>query len=153
MSVRFVHVNLTARDWRRLSRFYQEVFGCVPVPPRRSQSGTALARGTGVAGASLEGEHLRLPGSPDDGGPTLEIYTYGETLGKPPAAANRAGFGHVAFEVDDVGATLARLVEAGGRAHGEVVTLAVPGKGAVTFTYALDPEENLIELQSWSPES
>lgn len=152
MSVRFVHVNLTARDWRRLSRFYREVFGCVPAPPRRSQSGPELARGTGVAGATLEGEHLRLPGFAPDAGPTLEIYTYGDTLGKPPAAANRAGFGHVAFEVDDVRATLARLVAAGGRERGDVVTLAVPGRGSVTFTYALDPEENLIELQSWSPE-
>ena len=150
MTTRFVHVNLTAKDWRSLSRFYQEVFGCVPAPPRREQSGPALARGTAVPGARLEGEHLRLPGSADGAGPTLEIYTYGETLPKPPAAANRAGFGHLAFEVADVRAALARLLAAGSREHGEVVTLAVPGKGAVTFTYALDPEENLIELQSWS---
>jgi len=152
MTTRFVHVNLTAKDWRKLSRFYQEVFGCVPVPPRRDQSGPELARGTGVAGARLEGEHLRLPGFPTGEGPTLEIFTYGETLAKPAAAANRAGYGHVAFEVGDVRATLVRVVAGGGREHGEVVTLAVPGKGSVTFTYALDPEENLIELQSWSPE-
>jgi len=26
----FTHVNITATDWRALSRFYQQVFGCFP---------------------------------------------------------------------------------------------------------------------------
>src|SRR5678815_5648625 len=30
--VRYVHTNLIARDWRALARFYEDVFGCVPVP-------------------------------------------------------------------------------------------------------------------------
>jgi glyoxylase I family protein len=147
---RFVHVNLTAKDWRRLSRFYREVFGCVPAPPVRRQQGPELERGTGVANARLEGEHLRLPGFDGSDGPTLEIYAYDPTLDKPPAAANRAGFGHLAFEVDDVGRTLEKVLGAGGGAQGEVVSLRVPGKGTVTFVYARDPEDNLIELQSWS---
>ena len=68
---RYVHTNLIARDWRRLARFYQDVFGCVPVPPERNLSGTEMEAGTGVPGARLQGMHLRLPGTGPDG-PTLE---------------------------------------------------------------------------------
>ena len=32
---RYGHTNLIASDWRALSRFYQELFGCTPVPPVR----------------------------------------------------------------------------------------------------------------------
>ena len=35
MGVRFVHVNLVARDWKLLSDFYQHVFNCKPVLPFR----------------------------------------------------------------------------------------------------------------------
>ena len=35
-------------------------------------------------------------------------------------------------------------------AVGQVVSLAVPGAGPVTFAYVTDPEGNIIELQCWS---
>jgi hypothetical protein len=78
LAARFGHVNLVARDWRALARFYTEVFGCVPVPPERDYSGPDLAAGTALPGARLRGVHLRLPGfeAMGDAGPTLEIYTY-----------------------------------------------------------------------------
>ena len=147
--VTFGHVNLVASDWERLSRFYQEVFDCVPVPPRRDQSGPWLDAGTGLRQAHLRGEHLRLPGLGADG-PTLEIYGYEESLERPEPAPNRLGLGHLAFQVADVPARLERLRVHGGRAVGSVVSLPVPGKGTVTFVYAADPEGNLIELQAWS---
>jgi catechol 2,3-dioxygenase-like lactoylglutathione lyase family enzyme len=146
----FGHVNLVASDWRLLSRFYQEVFGCQPVPPARRLSGSRLEAGTGVPGAELEGEHLRLPGHGPDG-PTLEIYSYSRMLEKPTAVANRRGLGHLAFQVDDVGACLERVLSRGGHTLGSITRLPVPGRGTVTFVYARDPEDNLIELQSWSP--
>jgi hypothetical protein len=31
--MRYVHTNMIARDWRAPARFYQTLFGCVPVPP------------------------------------------------------------------------------------------------------------------------
>jgi catechol 2,3-dioxygenase-like lactoylglutathione lyase family enzyme len=145
----FAHVNLVAGDWERLSRFYQEVFACVPVPPRRDQRGPWLDAGTGLTGAHLRGEHLRLPGA-DPAGPTLEIYSYDQALPRPEPAPNRIGLGHLAFQVADVPACLARVLAHGGRAQGTVVALPVPGKGTVTFVYAADPEGNLLELQAWS---
>jgi hypothetical protein len=65
----FVHVNLVARDWRELGRFYQEALGNEPVPPERELHGHWLEEGTGVPGARLRGQHLRLPGYAG-GGPT-----------------------------------------------------------------------------------
>lgn len=147
--MRYAHTNLIARDWNRLANFYIDVFGCRPVPPERRQSGAWLARGTGVENAALEGVHLRLPGH-GDGGPTLEIYTYNEILDSPPGVANRRGFGHLAFEVADVGDSVSAILEQGGSLLGEITTHAIDGVGCLTFVYARDPEGNVLEIQSWS---
>ena len=143
------HTNIIAHDWEKLSRFYQDVFGCTPVPPQRDQFGKWLEDGTRVPNAALKGEHLLLPGF-RQGGPTLEIYSYSEMKEKPESASNRKGFGHIAFEVNDVELAQKEVVAAGGRPYGKVVTREVPGAGTITFTYVTDPEDNLIELQAWS---
>ena len=149
MTTRYVHTNLVAHDWERLAAFYVRVFGCEPLEPRRDQRGEWLEKGTGVASAHLRGQHLRLPGHGADG-PTLEIFQYDEVAPQDLPVANRAGFGHLAFGVDDVEVSLRAMIAAGGSAHGEVVRRQVEGVGELTFTYARDPEGNLIELQSWA---
>ena len=146
--IRFGHVNIAARDWRRLSRFYQDVFGCVPVPPERNLEGTWLADGAGVPGIRLQGEHLRLPGY-DASGPTLEIYSYGPEIAGPPGLPNRTGFGHIAFAVPDVPVACEAVVQAGGSWLGRPVRHEVPGAGLLHFAYMRDPEDNVIELQRW----
>ncbi len=148
LTYRYVHTNLIARDWRRIARFYQDVFGCRPVPPERHYSGYDLERGTGVPHSALDGVHLRLPGYDADG-PTLEVYTYTNLEQGPPPAVNRAGFAHLAFSVNDVPAACAAVLEAGGTAVGETVTLQTSTGARVTWCYMRDPEGNIIELQSW----
>lgn len=148
MSVRYAHTNIIAQDWRKLAQFYEAVFSCVPLLPERNQAGTWLERGTGVEGAALQGVHLRLPGHADNG-PTLEIYSYAEMLGKPEPRANRQGLGHLAFVVDDVEGTLQAVLKRGGTALGSIVTTEVSGAGRITFVYASDPEGNILELQRW----
>lgn len=149
IDARFGHVNVIARDWRALAVFYTEVFGCVFVPPERDYGGADLERGTGVIGASLRGAHLRLPGLGADG-PTLEIYQYGSMPEGLPPAANRPGFQHIAFAVPAVDAAQAAVLQAGGAAVGDVVTLQTADGRFVTWAYVSDPEGNIIELQSWS---
>jgi catechol 2,3-dioxygenase-like lactoylglutathione lyase family enzyme len=122
IDARFGHVNLVARDWRPLATFYERVFGCVPVPPERDYSGRDLEAATGIPGVRLRGVHLRLPGG-GPGGPTLEIYEYEPALPAHPPAANRPGFGHIAFAVPDVHAAREAVLAEGGGAVGEVVTL------------------------------
>ncbi len=149
MAVRYAHTNIVAQDWDALARFYETVLGCARLEPERDQAGRWLERGTGVSGAALRGVHLRLPGHGENG-PTLEIFSYTEMLGKPAPHANRQGYGHLAFAVEDVHETLTDVLAHGGTALGEVVTTAVPGAGNVTFVYAADPEGNILELQRWT---
>jgi hypothetical protein len=98
---KYVHTNLVAQNWKALASFYQQLFGCMPVPPERDLRGEKLETGTGLSGAHLQGMHLRLPGCGENG-PTLEIFSYNHLEDRPRTAANRAGFGHIAFSVDDV---------------------------------------------------
>jgi predicted enzyme related to lactoylglutathione lyase len=148
LSARYAHTNLIARDWRALAEFYQDVFGCAPVPPERDLSGPDMEAGTGVAGAHLRGIHLRMPGH-GDAGPTLEIFSYNHMAEHPPTAVNRPGYGHLAFSVEDVATAREVVIAAGGRLVGEVVTVTIQDGAQVTWCYVTDPEDNVIELQSW----
>lgn len=145
--VRYGHTNLIADDWRSLARFYEELFGCVPVPPERDFRGPDLDRGTGLPDAHLTGAHLRLPGHGPEG-PTLEIFHYDALAERPGTAVNRPGFGHIAFVVDDVPAAREAVLAAGGRPVGEVVTLTNAAGYRLTWVYVTDPEGNVLELQS-----
>ena len=146
---RFAHVNLVAQDWERLADFYERVFGCTRVLPERDLSGSWLETGTGVPGARIRGVHLRLPGC-EPGGPTLEIFAYHPALDSLPSAPNRPGWGHIAFAVGDVSAVRQTVLEAGGRALGDLISTEIEGAGAITFAYVTDPEGNVIELQRWA---
>tara|TARA_B100000614_G_scaffold222002_1_gene209528 strand:+ start:97 stop:546 length:450 start_codon:yes stop_codon:yes gene_type:complete len=148
MHVSFSHTNIVARDWRRLASFYIDVFGCRPKPPERDLSGAWLDRLTALEAATIRGIHLILPGFGDDG-PTLEIFQYDEHVPHPDKSINTLGFGHIAFAVDDVDACLAAVIEHGGSTVGETVRGTVDGVGAIHLVYARDPEDNIIEIQTW----
>ena len=148
IAAKYTHTNLIACNWQALARFYQEVFGCEPVPPERDLSGAWLDAATGLPGAHLHGAHLRLPGW-GASGPTLEVFEY-ETGGPDGAkTVNRTGFGHIAFQVEDVETARQAVMAAGGSPVGDLVTVPVQGAGTVTFVYMKDPEGNIIELQRW----
>jgi predicted enzyme related to lactoylglutathione lyase len=145
----FSHTNLIATDWASWRRSYEQVFGCVPVPPERHYAGPALEAGTGVSGATLAGVHLRLPGH-GNAGPTLEIFTYSVQPPHAQTMVNRPGFGHIAFQVPDVLAARDAVLAAGGSAVGDVVSLTTDNGAVVTWCYVTDIEGNAIELQAWS---
>ncbi len=147
--MKYKHTNIISKDWERLVEFYVTVFQCKIVPPVRQQSGTWLDKGTGLTNAQLSGAHLLLPGHGEKG-PTLEIYQYQEIKPQGAVPANQRGFGHLAFEVDEVDAVLEQVLQNGGQSLGEVSRKALPGLGELTFVYARDPEGNIIELQSWN---
>lgn len=149
MGCTYVHTNLVARDRHRLQAFYVDVFGCEPVGSERDLGGAWLDASTGLTGAHVRGRHLRLPGHGPDG-PTLELFQYDETVEQTRPTADRLGFGHLAFRVDDVADTLERLLAAGGSRLGEVAETDIPGAGHLTVVYAQDPEGNILELQRWA---
>jgi predicted enzyme related to lactoylglutathione lyase len=149
IKAKYVHTNLIARDWKRLVRFYCEVFGCEPTGRRRNMFGAWLDSLTSLRNAHLTGVHLRLPGYGDDG-PTLEIFSYDQLVGCDPPRANRCGFAHIAFAVDDVDQALQAVISGSGSAVGNIATTEVNGVGSLRVVYARDPEGNIVELQKWS---
>jgi len=146
---KYVHTNLIDRDWKRLVRFYTDVFGCKPKDPERDMSGSWLDSVTSLGNAHLTGVHLRLPGYEQDG-PTLEIFSYDELVERGMPAANHCGFAHIAFAVDDVDQALQAVIAAGGGVVGKIATTELPGVGVLRVVYARDPEGNIVELQKWS---
>jgi predicted enzyme related to lactoylglutathione lyase len=148
INAKYVHTNLIARDWQKLSKFYEEVFGFKPVPPERHYKGVELERGTNVKGTELHGVHLRMPGY-DDNGPTLEIFSYTIQQEGFDSVVNRPGFCHIAFNVDDVYQAQKVVLQEGGKAVGEIVTLETSTGAKVTWCYVTDPEGNILELQAW----
>lgn len=149
---KFVHTNLTGRDWRTLARFYCEVFGCRPKLPERDLSGPWLDQLTDLPSAHLTGMHLILPGFGDDG-PTLEIFKYDQMVARDRPVVNEPGFGHLAFLVENVDEALQAVLAAGGGVVGKTATTTVPGVGVLRVVYARDPEGNIIELQNWKQAS
>jgi predicted enzyme related to lactoylglutathione lyase len=149
MSFRYVHTNIIAKDWRKVSEFYQKVFRCRPLPDgKRDIKGEWIDKMTGIPSVHIVGEHLLLPGYSEDH-PTLEIFSYTPGAEDAMKTINIPGFAHIAFEVDDVRETLKEILEAGGSQVGEVAEAIYPGDIKATFVYARDIEGNIIELQSW----
>ena len=151
MNIRYAHTNINAKDWRKLSLFYQRVFDCKPVGPIRDLHGEWFQRVTGVPGAAVTGQHISLPGYSDDG-PTLEIFTYSVPEGERPVGINGYGFAHIAFQVEDVNEVYQRLLQAGGSACGQKVVEYYPSLNqTLTVIYAKDPEDNAVEILNWTP--
>lgn len=154
IQAKYVHTNIIAHDWQALAKFYQDVFGCIPVPPKRDFKGEALGRATKIPNAAFQGMHLRLPGYGDpvaeNLGPTLEIFQYTTMPERLETLINRPGFGHIAFLVEDVAKAREAVLAAGGEEVGETVTLQTADGRNVTFVYMTDPEGNILELQSWT---
>ena len=146
--MRFAHTNIAARDWKKLSQFYIDVFECKVKPPKRDLKGEWLDKAIGIKNARQIGVHLSLPGHNNP--PTLEIFSYEEFIDTVPMMANQIGFTHIAFEVEDVDAVLEKALEHGATMLGEVIENEIEGVGVLKFTYLRDIEGNIIEIQSWS---
>jgi hypothetical protein len=120
----------------------------LPPPALRGRlSGGVRERGR--TGAHPRCADFRLPGGGDQE-PTLEIFTYSQLEESLPTVASRPGFGHIAFEVEDVAAAQQEVLSAGGGAVGEIVTLATATGARVTWCYVTDPEGDMIELETWA---
>ncbi|BDS09508.1 VOC family protein [Aureispira anguillae] len=146
--MKYVHTNIISKDWKTLASFYIQVFDCKLLLPQRNLSGNWLSQGTAVVNAQIKGAHLRLPGYGKDG-PTLEIFEYHKMEEQPVQLSNRKGFGHLAFEVDNIQKVLDKALDFGGQIYGQIGTHPIEGLGMLSFVYLKDPEGNIIELQNW----
>lgn len=146
--IKYAHTNIITDDWKRLAEFYITVFECKPLYPERNLQGEWLERATSIKDAHLRGIHLSLPGF-EESSPTLEIFQYENNENGVRPQANRKGFGHIAFRVDDVPAMLNRILQHGGSRVGELVETEVANVGILNFVFAKDIDGNIIELQQW----
>jgi catechol 2,3-dioxygenase-like lactoylglutathione lyase family enzyme len=150
MNYRFTHISINSPDWKRLVQFYIDVFDCKLVPPLRHLHGEWFEKAIGIPGAEVHGAHIALPGYGENG-PTIEIFTHTNQSGTHSNPFNHQGFGHIAFQVDDVEAAYQKLLDHGGSSDGEIVTKYYDSLNkTLTMIYAKDPDGNIVEIQKWT---
>ena len=69
-SMKYTHTNIIAKDWEKLALFYEKVFNCKVLNPKRNLSGKWIDDLTKIDNVQIKGAHLLLPGYGDNG-PTL----------------------------------------------------------------------------------
>ncbi|HEX5449249.1 MAG TPA: VOC family protein [Gaiellaceae bacterium] len=103
--------------------------------------GEWVDRIVGLEGVANEFAYLRTP----DGQGALELIKFNAPPvedGNPGAPANTTGLRHVAFAVDDIDATVARLQTHGAALVGEVVQY----ESSYRLCYLRGPEGIIVEL-------
>ena len=148
MATRYAHINIIARDWRKLCSFYEAALDCVPWSSESDHRGPHVDALTGIEEVRVQGRHLRVPGHGEDG-PTIEIFSFSENGQDYPKPLNRPGFAHVAFEVDDIENKREQIKNLGGDDYGDLVTIDIAGAGKLSLINMTDPEGNVVELQKW----
>jgi len=143
LKMRFAHLSIVARDANMLAAFYRSVFGCRDRRPSTTLSGETVSRGNGVQNSEICSIWLTLPGVE---GPFLEIHEYSETRDRPRPSVNEPGYGHIAFEVDDIRAVRDAIKRDGGQDQGELIELGTADASFLAI-YMRDPEGNVIELE------
>lgn len=141
--MKLLHVSLTARDAETLSAFYKIVFGYVDRRPPTMLSGEKVSKGNGLPNSRFYSVWLCLP---EEKGPFLEIIEYDNGPDRPEPRVNEPGFGHLAFEVKNVEAKLAEIINAGGTLQGEITNFGTKSNPHL-IVYVRDPEGNILELE------
>lgn len=129
-AVKAHHVGLTVTDLDRAREWYERAFGL--------ELQLAFELPDGARGAMLR--------SPD--GARVELFEVegsvdGLAGADPPSAMRTRGFGHVAFELEDLDAGYDAIVAAGGTEVWSPRASPEPGR---RMAFVHDPEGNLIEL-------
>lgn len=137
------HVSIAARNADRLAAFYCEIFGYAVSRPRRTLSGERVWRGNGLANVSIESVWLSL-GSAE--APILELLQYEVWQDRTLPAVNEPGYGHMAFEVEDIALTHDRVIANGGSAIGEITNFGT-SVAPYRIVYMRDPEGNILEIE------
>jgi catechol 2,3-dioxygenase-like lactoylglutathione lyase family enzyme len=135
ITARLDHAGLAVADLGAAAAWFCDVFGLVP---ELTLTVDAIDLNIEmlihpVFGYRLELLHRPGTGAGDPGGKPAD----------PAAAALRAGYGHVAFGVTDLGGAFDRAVARGARPVMPPCPSPEPG---VRMAFVADPEGNLIEL-------
>ena len=136
---RMDHVGIVVDDLAAATAFFVEL-GMTP-QGEMSLENEAVDRIVGLEGVRTDVAMLETP----DGGGRLELIKFQAPpaeAGEPRAPANTPGLRHLAFQVDDIHATVARL-----RTHGaELVGEVVPYGNSYHLCYLRGPQGIIVEL-------
>jgi catechol 2,3-dioxygenase-like lactoylglutathione lyase family enzyme len=137
--LRVNHVNIVVADMERSLAFYVGLLGLVTTF-EVELSGDWIETVTGLPGVHARCVFCQPPG----GGARFELLQYVWPAGEAAPSAslpNTRGLRHIAFEVDDLDETYARLSEAGVRSYRRPLScrLAWPGRSASACVIATTP--------------
>lgn len=134
-----VHVGLVVEDLEEMLRFLTVLgFDC---GEPGVYGGEWIDRIVGLENVEIELAMVRLPG----GGDVFEVVHFRSPSAEAPERApeaNRPGLRHISFSVDDMGAVVARVREAGWEPVGEVVNY----QDMYLLCYLRGPEGLIVEL-------
>jgi lactoylglutathione lyase len=141
MGVRPHHIGICVTDLERSLRFWCEGLGFTTtmVPPVGSEWADALEIG---------GEVTFTAHFIEKGGFSFELlyYEHPDAFGQPSARRNQVGFTHLAVEVDDLDAEIARLESLGGTLIESTRTKFSSPQGTVELAFVADPDGVRVEL-------
>ncbi len=146
---RLDHINLVVADLERAAHFYEHVFGW-----RRGFSaelrGEWIERVSGLEGVRASCLFLEFP----NGGARIELIRYDSPTGEHfdlNSRANTFGARHIAFEVENINATLEKVRELGLEALGSVeeVPFRVGNLGTKRLVYFHDFDGVLVEAAAY----
>ena len=136
LTARLDHVGLAVADLGAAAAWYCDVFGLAPELSLRVDAIDLSIEMLIHPVFGYRIELLHRPGTGDSASP-------GPKPAHPAAAALRAGYGHVAFDVADLDGAFDRAVARGARPVMPPCPAPEPG---VRMAFVADPEGNLIEL-------
>ena len=150
------HVNIVVEDLERMVAFYRDALG-LKETKRVTITGDWVAATVGLSEVHADVVYLDFAS-----GPRIELIRYNRP--SPPVARpsgvdrpNAPGLRHIAFRIDDIDATVARLQRAGvkffSRDVQQVPDTQVTYAGGIRkrLIYFADPEGNILELCEYKP--
>ncbi len=145
------HINIVVADLERSVRFYTELLG-LRLMKEASLEGEWIDRIVGLKGVKGRVAYVVAPA----GEPRIELLCYEHPAGADPKdnrRANTVGLRHIALQVDDITAVVARLQAAGVEFFSDPVRVPAGvvkhDQGEKTLVYFLDPDGVILELAQY----
>lgn len=136
---RFDHVGVVVEDLQRVTAFFEDL-GFERGDPMRLE-GTWVDRIVGLDGVQAEMVMVNAP----DGSGKLELIKYHRPVAREGArqqSANRLGFRHIAYVIEDLDGVVARLRAEGLTTIGDIVNY----ENTYRLCYIGGPEGLIVEL-------
>lgn len=146
MLQRIFHVNICVRDMERSIAFYEEL-GFKKVNDFVLED-PGVGEALGLEAKKIRGVFMRL--GDDEEAPVLDLVQFiePEPQGEPYATLNNIGICRIAFSVDDIDATYAKLQQMQVEFVAPLKKVTGVGDGEIGVVCFKDPDGTVLELLS-----